>query len=185
MQVRIWVSRQGNTSARHSQYLLVAPVSRPGSATVHARALPLSEGPSLVAAARPGRENLARILPLPRPCKNIDFYRVSANDSSPYMQPRFLAPLSGIGVLLLAASMLAQTTPLSPKQEEVAELDACAKMVGSGFLTVPENRDQRFLGKVTEPTARCRGGMFAVNFAQPRGWTGRTTGERAIPLRCR
>jgi hypothetical protein len=53
---------------------------------------------------------------------------------------------------------------LSPKQEEVAELKACAQVVAGGFLTIPNNRDQRFEGKVTEPNARCRGGQKAVQF---------------------
>src|SRR5271157_3921022 len=53
---------------------------------------------------------------------------------------------------------------LSPKQEEVAELKACAVVVGAGFLPIANTRDQRFQGKVTEPTARCRGGQKAVQF---------------------
>ena len=53
---------------------------------------------------------------------------------------------------------------LSPKQEEAAELQACAQMVLGGFLQIPNTRDQRFQGKVTVPTARCRGGQQAVLF---------------------
>src|SRR5438128_749010 len=85
------------------------------------------------------------------------------------MKARFLVPFSGICVLLVAASLSAQETPLSPKQEEIAELNACSKMVAAGFLKVPDNRNQRFLGKVPEPTARCRGGMKAVLF-RPTPW---------------
>lgn len=53
---------------------------------------------------------------------------------------------------------------LSPKQEEAAELNACAQMVLGGFLKISNTRDQRFEGKVTEPTGRCRGGQKAVQF---------------------
>ena len=53
---------------------------------------------------------------------------------------------------------------LSPKQEEAAELGACAHSIAGGFLKIRAHRDQRFQGKVTEPTARCRGGMKAVQF---------------------
>ena len=53
---------------------------------------------------------------------------------------------------------------MSPKKEEAAELQACAQMVLGGFLQVPNSRDQRFEGKVTESTARCRGGHYAVQF---------------------
>src|SRR5271165_3667621 len=53
---------------------------------------------------------------------------------------------------------------LSPKQEEVAELKACALMVEGGFLKIANTRNQRFEGKVTETTARCRGGQKAVQF---------------------
>ena len=65
---------------------------------------------------------------------------------------------------------------LSPKQEEIAELQACALMVQAGFLKIADTRDQRFEGKVTEPTARCRGGQQAVQFRMtpwvdwPRYW---------------
>ena len=53
---------------------------------------------------------------------------------------------------------------LSPRQEEAAELKACAQHLAGGFLKVPDSRDQRFQGKVTTPTARCRGGMYAVQY---------------------
>ena len=52
----------------------------------------------------------------------------------------------------------------NPKKEEAAELRACAQMVLGGFLQVSNMRDQRFEGKVAEPTARCRGGQYAVQF---------------------
>ena len=53
---------------------------------------------------------------------------------------------------------------LSPKQEEAAELKACVQSLAGGVLKVPDTRDQRFQGKVTTPTARCRGGQMAVEY---------------------
>ena len=53
---------------------------------------------------------------------------------------------------------------LSPKQEEAAELKACVQHLAGGFLKVPDTRDLRFQGKVTTPTARCRGGQQAVEY---------------------
>jgi len=53
---------------------------------------------------------------------------------------------------------------VSAKQEEAAELQACAQMLLGGFLQIPNQRDQRFEGKVTVPTARCRGGQYAVQY---------------------
>src|SRR5215475_12429456 len=45
-----------------------------------------------------------------------------------------------------------------------AELVACAKLVGDGFRLIAEHRDDRFLGKVQEGTALCRGGPKATKF---------------------
>ena len=70
---------------------------------------------------------------------------------------------TGTLVLVLSAAMFADNQ-LSPKQEEAAELGACAHSVAGGFLQIAPTRDQRFQGKVTEPTARCRGGQKAVQF---------------------
>ncbi len=42
------------------------------------------------------------------------------------------------------------------------DLDACAAMVARGFRPIAGERDSRFLGKVREDTARCRGGDNAV-----------------------
>src|SRR4051794_19531951 len=69
------------------------------------------------------------------------------------------------GTLVLAlSSIVFAANQLSPKQEEAAELGACAHSVAGGFLKIAPARDQRFQGKVTEPTARCRGGVNAVQF---------------------
>ena len=47
---------------------------------------------------------------------------------------------------------------------EAASLKACADMAGSGFRPIASVRDQRFLGKVQEATAVCRGGIRANEF---------------------
>lgn len=44
------------------------------------------------------------------------------------------------------------------------ELKACAELVNSGFRPVAKERTERFLGKVQEATAECRGGQKAVEF---------------------
>jgi hypothetical protein len=45
-----------------------------------------------------------------------------------------------------------------------ADTVACAKMAKGGLLKVPEDRADRFNGKVDEATARCRGGDKAVQY---------------------
>jgi hypothetical protein len=76
---------------------------------------------------------------------------------------------SGVCVSLFAVALLAQDVQPNSKQEEAAELVACAKMVEDGFLKVANTRDQRFQGKVAETTARCRGGQRALQF-RPLPW---------------
>jgi Animal haem peroxidase len=55
----------------------------------------------------------------------------------------------------------AQSAPGSkltdPKQEEARELKACAEALLAGLRKIPDNRAQRFLGKVTVAEAICRG----------------------------
>jgi len=46
----------------------------------------------------------------------------------------------------------------------VKELKSCAEVVNSGFRPVAKERTERFLGKVQESTAECRGGEKAVKF---------------------
>lgn len=41
---------------------------------------------------------------------------------------------------------------------------ACARLVSAGLRPIARTRDERFLGKVEEDTARCRGGDFAVRY---------------------
>jgi len=44
------------------------------------------------------------------------------------------------------------------------ELKSCAELVNSGFRPVAKERTERFLGKVQEATAECRGGQKALAF---------------------
>ncbi len=44
------------------------------------------------------------------------------------------------------------------------DLKACAKLVKEGFRKIPEDRADRFLGKVQEDTALCRGGKGALKY---------------------
>ncbi len=52
----------------------------------------------------------------------------------------------------------------SGKKEEADALNACAQAALKGFRKIAPTRDQRFEGKVTEPTALCRGGHQALLF---------------------
>jgi hypothetical protein len=53
-------------------------------------------------------------------------------------------------------AVAADGTP-DPKLEEARELKACAQMVLNGLRKIPDDRAHRFLGKVTEAEAICRG----------------------------
>ena len=55
---------------------------------------------------------------------------------------------------------------LSPKQEEIKALNACAQMVIDQlkYLKIPNARDLRFQGKVSDAMALCRGGEQAIEF---------------------
>jgi hypothetical protein len=63
----------------------------------------------------------------------------------------------------LLAATLAAAGCASPG---VSDLQACAEMAASGIRPVASERKQRFLGKVDESTARCRGGDRGVQLAQ-------------------
>ncbi len=53
---------------------------------------------------------------------------------------------------------------------ELESLHACQKLLEAGVRPIATTRDSRFLGKVAEATARCRGGDYAAGFrATP--WT--------------
>jgi hypothetical protein len=61
-------------------------------------------------------------------------------------------------LLIVATVTLASCTNL-----EVQDLPACTAMLMTGFRPVADQRTDRFLGKVEEDTARCRGGEKAVS----------------------
>ncbi len=44
--------------------------------------------------------------------------------------------------------------------------EACVEMAKEGLRPIADDRSERFLGKVEEPTARCRGGENAVKFRE-------------------
>jgi hypothetical protein len=64
-------------------------------------------------------------------------------------------------MILLAGCNPAHQAALKAEAES---LKACADMAGSGFRPIANARDQRFLGKVEEATAVCRGGFNAREF---------------------
>jgi len=49
-------------------------------------------------------------------------------------------------------------------KEAKKSIAACKKMVKSGFRRIPDDRAKRFLGKVQEDTAQCRGGEKTVKY---------------------
>src|SRR5690242_20944940 len=66
--------------------------------------------------------------------------------------------LRGLG--FIAALMLA----MSACSGRTVDLADCTTYVVAGFRKIADERAQRFLGKVQEDTARCRGGDRAVTF---------------------
>ena len=65
--------------------------------------------------------------------------------------------------LLLGALATAGTAPELLAQDE-SDVAACVSSASRGLLEVPDDRSRRFLGKVAEDTARCRGGEKAVRW---------------------
>lgn len=64
----------------------------------------------------------------------------------------------GIGLLLLGG------LAACGGDDESSAISACADMVKAGLRPVAEDRSERFLGKVEEATAECRGGERALTF---------------------
>src|SRR5580692_6437444 len=59
----------------------------------------------------------------------------------------------------------AQTaTTVNTKQDEFQALRACARAVTQGIRPVASTRDLRFLGKVSDENALCRGGVRSEMF---------------------
>lgn len=69
-------------------------------------------------------------------------------------------------LFLVLASLLSLAPPSALANDE---LESCVRMAKSGLLDFPEDRSKRFLGKVEEDTARCRGGEKAVKY-RDRPW---------------
>jgi hypothetical protein len=71
-------------------------------------------------------------------------------------------------ITLLALPMLAAgataETKVNPKKQELEDLKACAQAVLSQIRPIASTREQRFLGKVSEERALCRGGQKAIQF---------------------
>ena len=60
-----------------------------------------------------------------------------------------------------------------------ADLEACVRTLWAGLRPVAEDRAQRFLGKVGEDRARCRGGARAVELRpRPMGGLAALLGDR-------
>ena len=68
-----------------------------------------------------------------------------------------------LALCLLCGVAAAQGTP-NPKLEEAKELQACAKAVLGGIKSIPDLREQRFLGKVSDNSMVCRAGSMSLQF---------------------
>jgi hypothetical protein len=66
-----------------------------------------------------------------------------------------------LGLLFLAGC---HPTDRAEVKAELESLRACEELLKDGARKVANTRDERFLGKVAEATARCRGGDKAVRF---------------------
>lgn len=80
----------------------------------------------------------------------------------PYLPARFLRDGS---VPLLYIATIALINPLTLQESHAQSLiSACVSSAKSGLLEFPDERADRFLGKVQENTALCRGGKNATMF---------------------
>lgn len=72
----------------------------------------------------------------------------------------------GLAAVLFTALFLVAYSVHSDAEtaDSDSDLQACLDYVKQGFLEVPDDPSQRFLGKVDEDTARCRGGEKAVKY---------------------
>ena len=66
--------------------------------------------------------------------------------------------LSGLLIGVISASSFAD------EDSSVSDVEACVEMAKGGFREFHDDRSERFLGKVEENTARCRGGERAVTY---------------------
>ena len=75
--------------------------------------------------------------------------------NTPPIRLRIIVVAYTAAVLLFGVSLTSQAE---------SDIDACVSTAKRGLLKVPDDRSQRFLGKVAEDTARCRGGEKAVKY---------------------
>src|SRR5262249_47590205 len=79
------------------------------------------------------------------------------------MRFRRLTLVVAITVVALIVGAAAIWFNLRPTEEDDAAIaKACADVVAGGFRKVANTQTERFLGKVDEARARCRGGLRAV-----------------------
>ena len=72
----------------------------------------------------------------------------------------------GVAVLLLGGFVVYRLATTDPHtlDEDNRSLEACADRLAAGFRRVASDRSQRFLGKVEDYTALCRGGDKAAKY---------------------
>ena len=68
-------------------------------------------------------------------------------------------------VLLIAVlGLTACDDYFQEKKEKISSDKSCAKLVAKGLRPIAEQQSDRFLGKVSEYTANCRGGKKALAY---------------------
>ena len=74
--------------------------------------------------------------------------------------------IPSIRMCLIAVACIFASLTLGNTGEanEESEIHACIETAKRGLLDVPDDRSQRFLGKVGEDTALCRGGEKALKY---------------------
>jgi hypothetical protein len=73
-------------------------------------------------------------------------------------------PLSKIRLSVVACTLALLMFSNPGIAQEESAIQACIETAKRGLLEVPDDPSQRFLGKVAEDTARCRGGEKAVKY---------------------
>jgi Animal haem peroxidase len=73
-------------------------------------------------------------------------------------------PSITIGIIAAVALLAPFMVAYSVHSDAESEIEACITSAKRGLLDVPDDRSLRFLGKVREDTARCRGGEKAVQY---------------------
>ena len=76
---------------------------------------------------------------------------------------RYIVPvLAGIATLVVAVAAIIWLSLSPTEEDDVAIARWCAELVDGGLRDIANHRSARFLGKVGEPAAGCRGGEDAV-----------------------